>query len=70
MNTTAPDSGTTSGGLPAGTDVAVRIRGLRKAYGRGAAVVGLGHDPARRETVPLRGPPAARQTSPDAGLEG
>ena len=67
---TAPDSGTTSGGLPAGTDVAVRIRGLRKAYGGVAAVDGIDLDIARGETFALLGPNGAGKSTTIEILEG
>ncbi len=70
MDTTAPHSGTTSGGLPAGTDAAVRIRGLRKAYGGVVAVDGIDLDIARGETFALLGPNGAGKSTTVEILEG
>ena len=67
---TAPDSGTISGGLPAGTDAAIRIRGLRKAYGGVAAVDGIDLDIARGETFALLGPNGAGKSTTVEILEG
>ncbi len=67
---TAPDSGTNSGGLPAGTDAAIRIRGLRKAYGGVAAVDGIDLDIARGETFALLGPNGAGKSTTVEILEG
>ena len=67
---TAPDSGTTSGGLPAGTDTAIRIRGLRKVYGGVAAVDGIDLDIARGETFALLGPNGAGKSTTVEILEG
>jgi ABC-2 type transport system ATP-binding protein len=70
MDTTAPDSGMISAGLPAGSDVAVRIRGLRKAYGGVAAVDGIDLDIARGETFALLGPNGAGKSTTVEILEG
>ena len=70
MNTTAPDTGTTSGGLPADPDGAVRVRGLRKAYGGVTAVDGIDLDIARGETFALLGPNGAGKSTTVEILEG
>ena len=70
MDMTAPDSGTISGGLPAGTDAAIRIRGLRKVYGGVAAVDGIDLDIARGETFALLGPNGAGKSTTVEILEG
>lgn len=70
MDTTAPDSGSTSAGLPADTDAAVRIRGLRKAYGDVVAVDGIDLDIARGETFALLGPNGAGKSTTVEILEG
>ena len=70
MNTTAPDTGTTSGGLPADPDAAVRVRGLRKAYGGVTAVDGIDLDIARGETFALLGPNGAGKSTTVEILEG
>ena len=53
-----------------GTDAAVRIRGLRKVYGRLAAVDGIDLDIARGETFALLGPNGAGKTTAVEILEG
>jgi ABC-2 type transport system ATP-binding protein len=70
MDTTAPDTGTTSGGLPADPDAAVRVRGLRKAYGGVTAVDGIDLDIARGETFALLGPNGAGKSTTVEILEG
>ncbi|WP_159605589.1 ABC transporter ATP-binding protein [Agromyces humi] len=70
MDTTAPGPGTKAGRLPSGTDVAVRIRGLRKVYGGVAAVDGLDLDIARGETFALLGPNGAGKSTTVEILEG
>ena len=70
MDTTAPGPGTKAGELPSGTDVAVRIRGLRKVYGGVAAVDGLDLDIARGETFALLGPNGAGKSTTVEILEG
>ena len=70
MDTTAPDSGSTSGGLLAGTDAAVRIRGLRKACSGVVAVDGIDLDIARGETFALLGPNGAGKSTTVEILEG
>ena len=67
---TAPYSGTTSGGLPASTDIAIRIRGLRKVYGGLTAVDGIDLDIARGETFALLGPNGAGKSTTVEILEG
>ncbi|KRE22350.1 ABC transporter ATP-binding protein [Agromyces sp. Soil535] len=53
-----------------GTDAAVRIRGLRKVYGRLTAVDGIDLDIARGETFALLGPNGAGKTTVVEILEG
>lgn len=66
MDTTAPATGTT----PGDTDAAIRIRGLRKTYGRLAAVDGIDLDIARGETFALLGPNGAGKSTTVEILEG
>ena len=61
MNLTTPGTG---------TDTAVRIRGLRKAYGAVTAVDGIDLDIARGETFALLGPNGAGKSTTIEILEG
>jgi ABC-2 type transport system ATP-binding protein len=70
MDTRAPGTGTNAAELPPGTDVAVRIRGLRKAYGGVVAVDGIDLDIARGETFALLGPNGAGKSTTVEILEG
>ena len=67
METTAPATGTTATDR---TDVAVRIRGLRKLYGGVAAVDGIDLDIARGETFALLGPNGAGKSTTDRDPRG
>jgi ABC-2 type transport system ATP-binding protein len=66
MDITTPGSGTIS----SDADAAVRIRGLRKDYGRLAAVDGIDLDIARGETFALLGPNGAGKSTTVEILEG
>jgi len=64
MDITAPATGNSA------TDAAIRIRGLRKAYGGVAAVDGIDLDIARGETFALLGPNGAGKSTTVEILEG
>lgn len=66
MDTTAPASGI----IADDADAAIRIRGLRKTYGRLAAVDGIDLDIARGETFALLGPNGAGKSTTVEILEG
>ena len=66
MDTTAPASGI----IADDADAAIRIRGLRKTYGRLAAVAGIDLDIARGETFALLGPNGAGKSTTVEILEG
>jgi len=66
MDISAPGTGT----IPSDADAAVRIRGLRKDYGRLAAVDGIDLDIAHGETFALLGPNGAGKSTTVEILEG
>ncbi|TYL53086.1 ABC transporter ATP-binding protein [Agromyces mariniharenae] len=66
MEITTPGTGT----IESDADAAVRIRGLRKDYGRLAAVDGIDLDIARGETFALLGPNGAGKSTTVEILEG
>ena len=56
--------------VPAGADVAVRVRGLAKAYGETKACDGVSLDVVRGEVLALLGPNGAGKTTTTEILEG
>ena len=64
------DSARTGHRTPTAADAAIRIRGLRKAYGGVAAVDGIDLDIARGETFALLGPNGAGKSTTVEILEG
>ncbi|AEG43426.1 ABC transporter ATP-binding protein [Isoptericola variabilis] len=70
MTTTDTTAGTPAGGTGTTTELAVRVRGLRKRYGDKRAVDGLDLDIARGEIVAVLGPNGAGKTTTVEILEG
>ena len=70
MTTTTADQGSLLVPVPEGADLAVRVRGLRRAYGETKAVDGVDLDIVRGEVLALLGPNGAGKTTTTEILEG
>jgi ABC-2 type transport system ATP-binding protein len=67
---TTTDHGSLLAPVPEGADLAVRVRGLRRAYGDTKAVDGVDLDVVRGEVLALLGPNGAGKTTTTEILEG
>ena len=70
MTTTTSDPGSLLVPVPEDADLAVRVRGLRRAYGDTKAVDGVDLDIVRGEVLALLGPNGAGKTTTTEILEG
>ena len=70
MTTTTSDPGSLLVPVPEDADLAVRVRGLRRAYGDTKAVDGVDLDVVRGEVLALLGPNGAGKTTTTEILEG
>jgi ABC-2 type transport system ATP-binding protein len=70
MTTTTTDHGSLLVPVPEGADLAVRVRGLQRAYGETKAVDGVDLDVVRGEVLALLGPNGAGKTTTTEILEG